>query len=59
VGVPIQCRGVGASSEMDSGVTQWTESVDIDAPYAFIIRVFYTKDSRTPLYGSDGSHIGL
>ena len=53
VGVPILTRG-----GLNSGITQWTENSDFDSPYSFIVRVFYVKENRTRIYGSEGATVG-
>lgn len=65
----LRGRGAGIASTsssssggggLESGLTRWTENVDMDSQYAFILRVFHTKDARSKrVYSNGGSQIGF
>lgn len=40
-------------------VTRWSESVDVDSSYAFVLRVFTDREAPTRLYGSDNFVVGI
>jgi len=39
-------------------VTRWSESVNVDSSYAFVLRVFTDREASTRVYGSDNFVVG-
>lgn len=64
VGIPLLRAsggggGGGAGCTVDSGLTEWVEPVNDDIRYAFVVRIYYVKDTRSKQYGSTGIQIGM